>query len=183
MIRFEVVDTGQGFTDAEAKYLFKRFSQIDASSTRQHGGTGLGLAISMQFVELHGGRMDARSAPGKGSTFFFTIKFGLPTADDYPKPQVSTPGTPAFETPLSTIRRPRRPTGATPRCRCLHFRPSPLLSRSLFSRRTPGMHKSSACQVCLLRRVNLPDLQRSACQLLSDRVTRPLSRLEARTIH
>jgi hypothetical protein len=101
MIRFEVVDTGQGFTDAEAKYLFKRFSQIDASSTRQHGGTGLGLAISMQFVELHGGRMDARSAPGKGSTFFFTIKFGLPTADDYPKPQVSTPGTPAFETPLS----------------------------------------------------------------------------------
>ncbi|RYN62950.1 hypothetical protein AA0118_g5085 [Alternaria tenuissima] len=100
MIRFEVVDTGQGFTDAEAKYLFKRFSQIDASSTRQHGGTGLGLAISMQFVELHGGRMDARSAPGKGSTFFFTIKFGLPTADDYPKPQVSTPGTPAFETPL-----------------------------------------------------------------------------------
>ena len=37
MIRFEVVDTGQGFTDAEAKYLFKRFSQIDASSTRQIG--------------------------------------------------------------------------------------------------------------------------------------------------
>ncbi|EUC32617.1 hypothetical protein COCCADRAFT_98325 [Bipolaris zeicola 26-R-13] len=101
MIRFEVVDTGQGFTDAEAKYLFKRFSQIDASSTRQHGGTGLGLAISMQFVELHGGRMDARSAPGKGSTFFFTIKFGLPTADDYPKPLVSTPGTPAFEPPIA----------------------------------------------------------------------------------
>ncbi|KAI4953254.1 hypothetical protein J4E86_006795 [Alternaria arbusti] len=101
MVRFEVVDTGQGFTDAEAKYLFKRFSQIDASSTRQHGGTGLGLAISMQFVELHGGRMDARSAPGKGSTFFFTIKFGLPTADDFPRPQVSTPGTPAFETPLA----------------------------------------------------------------------------------
>ncbi|KAG9186240.1 hypothetical protein G6011_02796 [Alternaria panax] len=101
MVRFEVIDTGQGFTDAEAKYLFKRFSQIDASSTRQHGGTGLGLAISMQFVELHGGRMDARSAPGKGSTFSFTIKFGLPTADDFPKPQVSTPGTPAFETPLA----------------------------------------------------------------------------------
>ncbi|USP74867.1 hypothetical protein yc1106_02141 [Curvularia clavata] len=101
MIRFEVVDTGQGFTDAEAKYLFKRFSQIDASSTRQHGGTGLGLAISMQFVELHGGRMDARSSPGKGSTFFFTIKFGLPTADDYPKPLVSTPGTPAFDPPIA----------------------------------------------------------------------------------
>jgi PAS domain S-box-containing protein len=102
MVRFEVIDTGQGFTEAEAKYLFKRFSQIDASSTRQHGGTGLGLAISMQFVELHGGRMDARSAPGKGSTFFFTIKFGLPTADDFPKPKVSTPGTPSFEAPVAT---------------------------------------------------------------------------------
>lgn len=97
MIRFEVIDTGRGFTESEAKYLFKRFSQIDASSTRQHGGTGLGLAISMQFVELHGGRMDALSVPEKGSTFFFTIKFGLPTEDDYPQPKPSTPGTPAAE--------------------------------------------------------------------------------------
>ncbi|KAF2135035.1 putative histidine kinase HHK2p [Dothidotthia symphoricarpi CBS 119687] len=97
MVRFEVIDTGRGFTENEAKYLFKRFSQIDASSTRQHGGTGLGLAISMQFVELHGGKMDARSVPNKGSTFFFTIKFGLPTAEDAPEPQVSTPGTPAVD--------------------------------------------------------------------------------------
>lgn len=97
MIRFEVIDTGRGFTESEAKYLFKRFSQIDASSTRQHGGTGLGLAISMQFVELHGGKMDARSVPGRGSTFFFTIKFGLPTETDFPKPMVATPLTPATE--------------------------------------------------------------------------------------
>ncbi|KAF1963507.1 hypothetical protein CC80DRAFT_7657 [Byssothecium circinans] len=101
MIRFEVIDTGRGFTEREAKYLFKRFSQIDASSTRQHGGTGLGLAISMQFVELHGGNMDAHSVPGKGSTFFFTIKFGLPTDDDYPPPPTATPGTPASETATS----------------------------------------------------------------------------------
>jgi signal transduction histidine kinase len=97
MIQFEVVDTGRGFNENEAKYLFKRFSQIDASSTRQHGGTGLGLAISMQFVELHSGKMDARSVPGKGSTFFFTIKFGLPNNADFPKSQVATPGTPAGE--------------------------------------------------------------------------------------
>jgi PAS domain S-box-containing protein len=101
MVRFEVVDTGRGFTESEAKYLFKRFSQIDGSSTRQHGGTGLGLAISMQFVELHGGKMDARSAPGKGSTFYFTIKFGLPTPTDFPKPLVATPLTPATE--MATI--------------------------------------------------------------------------------
>lgn len=102
MVRFEVIDTGRGFNEQEAKYLFKRFSQIDASSTRQHGGTGLGLAISMQFVELHGGKMDARSVPNKGSTFFFTIKFGLPTEEDHPKPPASTPGTPALE-PISTL--------------------------------------------------------------------------------
>lgn len=97
IVRFEVIDTGRGFNEHEAKFLFKRFSQIDGSSTRQHGGTGLGLAISMQFVELHGGKMDARSVPGKGSTFFFTIKFGLPTESDFPKPPTSTPSTPAAE--------------------------------------------------------------------------------------
>ncbi|PVI00493.1 hypothetical protein DM02DRAFT_655356 [Periconia macrospinosa] len=97
MIRFEVIDTGGGFSEHEAKYLFKRFSQIDGSSTRQHGGTGLGLAISMQFVELHGGSMNAHSVPGKGSTFFFTIKFGIPTEEDFPKPAAGTPGTPASE--------------------------------------------------------------------------------------
>jgi len=91
MIQFEVIDSGRGFTEKEAKYLFKRFSQIDASSTRQHGGTGLGLAISMQFVELHGGKMDARSIPDRGSTFFFTIKFGIPTKDDHPSPPAGTP--------------------------------------------------------------------------------------------
>lgn len=111
MVRFEVVDTGRGFTESEAKYLFKRFSQIDASSTRQHGGTGLGLAISMQFVELHGGKMDARSVSGKGSTFFFTIKFGLPTPTDFPQPPVATPLTPATE-PTSVV--PPLPVAPSP---------------------------------------------------------------------
>jgi PAS domain S-box-containing protein len=116
MVRFEVIDTGRGFNEQEAKFLFKRFSQIDASSTRQHGGTGLGLAISMQFVELHGGKMDARSVPDKGSTFFFTIKFGLPTPEDHPNLSASTPGTPAVEpvqaslppTPQASIPSPLR---------------------------------------------------------------------------
>ncbi|KAF2649563.1 putative histidine kinase HHK2p [Lophiostoma macrostomum CBS 122681] len=102
MVQFEVIDTGKGFNENEAKYLFKRFSQIDASSTRQHGGTGLGLAISMQFVELHGGKMDAKSVPNKGSTFFFTLKFGLPTEDDQPPNQAPTPGTPSLEPDVAT---------------------------------------------------------------------------------
>jgi len=76
MLQFEVIDTGSGFTEQEKEYLFKRFSQIDGSSTRQHGGTGLGLAISLQLVQLHGGEMDAEGAPGKGSRFFFTSNLG-----------------------------------------------------------------------------------------------------------
>ncbi|KAF2402367.1 hypothetical protein EJ06DRAFT_574141 [Trichodelitschia bisporula] len=97
LLEFQVVDTGSGFTEKEAEYLFKRFSQIDSSSTRQHSGTGLGLAISMQLVELHGGKMKASSVPGKGSTFTFTINFALPTADDAAAgltPSVSTAQTP-----------------------------------------------------------------------------------------
>ncbi|GME24300.1 PAS domain-containing protein [Neofusicoccum parvum] len=84
LVQFDVIDTGSGFTEKEAEFLFKRFSQIDGSSTRQHGGTGLGLAISMQLVELHGGKMKASSVPGKGSTFTFTIKFTLPSKSEHP---------------------------------------------------------------------------------------------------
>lgn len=90
-IQFEIIDTGQGFTDKEAQYLFKRFSQIDGSSTRQHGGTGLGLVISRQLTQLHGGDMTARGVPGKGSIFTFYIKTSLPSGGDQPPPP-PTPG-------------------------------------------------------------------------------------------
>ncbi|EON67880.1 hypothetical protein W97_07377 [Coniosporium apollinis CBS 100218] len=106
MIRFEVKDTGSGFNEKQAEFLFKRFSQIDGSSTRQHGGTGLGLAISMQLVELHGGQMKANSVPGKGSTFTFSIKFGLPHEGDEPPPPPVTPG----QGPRSTTAPPSLPT-------------------------------------------------------------------------
>ncbi|EMR72680.1 putative histidine kinase hhk2p protein [Eutypa lata UCREL1] len=54
MLEFSVIDTGRGFSQEEAELIFKPFSQIDGSSTRQHGGSGLGLVISRQLVELHG---------------------------------------------------------------------------------------------------------------------------------
>jgi len=73
MLQFDISDTGLGFNDEEAELLFKRFSQIDASSTRQHGGSGLGLVISKNLVELHGGSMTATSIPSQGSMFSFTI--------------------------------------------------------------------------------------------------------------
>ncbi|KAL1841046.1 hypothetical protein VTJ49DRAFT_7477 [Mycothermus thermophilus] len=97
MLEFSVVDTGRGFTKKEAELIFKPFSQIDGSSTRQHGGSGLGLVISRQLVELHGGTMVGTAVPGKGSTFTFTAKFGLPTEDDHPDATTApqpTPGLP-----------------------------------------------------------------------------------------
>ncbi|KZF25234.1 hypothetical protein L228DRAFT_244028 [Xylona heveae TC161] len=87
MLQFDVDDTGSGFTEAEAELLFKPFSQIDGSSTRQHGGSGLGLVISRQLVELHGGQMNATSVPGKGSTFTFFVKFQLPPEESRPEGQ------------------------------------------------------------------------------------------------
>ncbi len=68
-IKFEVSDTGKGFTEAEAKTLFVRFSQLGKGELA--GGTGLGLAISMALVELHGGKMDAKGIPGKGANVYF----------------------------------------------------------------------------------------------------------------
>ncbi|OQN99221.1 hypothetical protein B0A48_15070 [Cryoendolithus antarcticus] len=112
-IKFEVVDTGRGFNDREAEALFKRFSQIDGSSTRQHGGTGLGLVISRQLAQLHGGDMSARGSPGKGSTFAFFVKTSLPTdTDQPPTPVGSMSGTsiPILPLPMHLLATP----GATP---------------------------------------------------------------------
>ncbi|KAG0635609.1 hypothetical protein HOY80DRAFT_1056867 [Tuber brumale] len=78
MLRFECHDTGPGFDRKDEELMFKPFSQIDGSSTREHGGSGLGLVISRQLVELHGGQMTAKSEKGKGSTFICSSKFRLP---------------------------------------------------------------------------------------------------------
>ncbi|MDX1485329.1 MAG: ATP-binding protein [Alphaproteobacteria bacterium] len=69
----EVADTGPGITADEQKKIFEEFHQTDSSNTKEKGGTGLGLAIAKRIVEMHGGQIWVRSAPGEGSTFGFDL--------------------------------------------------------------------------------------------------------------
>ena len=91
-LRCEVTDTGIGMDGAIVERMFEPFTQADSTATRSHGGTGLGLAIARELIELMGGVIGARSAPGRGSTFWFELELEPPSTA-----RVAAPPRPARE--------------------------------------------------------------------------------------
>lgn len=72
-MRFSVTDTGIGIPPEKLSRLFRKFDQLDPSTSRQHGGTGLGLAICEELTRLMGGEIGVEAAPVRGARFWFTL--------------------------------------------------------------------------------------------------------------
>lgn len=73
-LKVSVADTGIGISEDDSVRLFKMFSQLDTSDTRNYEGAGLGLSISEKLAELMDAKIDMESEPGKGSIFSLTVK-------------------------------------------------------------------------------------------------------------
>jgi two-component system, sensor histidine kinase and response regulator len=89
LVRISITDTGIGIPSEAQRRIFNQFSQGDESMTRKYGGTGLGLTIAKQLTELMGGEIAVTSEPGKGSTFSFTVRLGVPSSSDWVPPERS----------------------------------------------------------------------------------------------
>ena len=92
LVRFEVQDTGPGISPDRQSALFNAFEQADNSSSRRHGGTGLGLALSRQLARAMDGDAGVDSAPGSGSTFWFTVRLGRAALAPQPSVQPALQG-------------------------------------------------------------------------------------------
>jgi signal transduction histidine kinase/DNA-binding NarL/FixJ family response regulator len=81
-LRFEVEDTGVGIPATEIEKIFQAFEQVGDAQKRA-AGTGLGLSISQRLVEMMGSRIEVKSVPDEGSTFWFEADFALAHAGSY----------------------------------------------------------------------------------------------------
>ncbi|MEX1053383.1 MAG: ATP-binding protein, partial [Nitrosopumilaceae archaeon] len=72
-IKISVRDNGRGIPADAINKIFRKFYQVDTSTTREKGGSGLGLSISKGIIETHGCHISVESELGRGSTFSFTL--------------------------------------------------------------------------------------------------------------
>jgi signal transduction histidine kinase/CheY-like chemotaxis protein len=90
-LTFAVADTGIGIPEDKQTLVFEAFSQADGSVSRRFGGTGLGLSISASIIGMMGGSIHLTSQPGRGSTFTFSIRAGIDSAQDRVRLSVPLP--------------------------------------------------------------------------------------------
>jgi PAS domain S-box-containing protein len=83
MLQFYVSDTGIGISPDLQDKMFERFRQEELSVTREYEGAGLGLSITKAYVEMLGGTIWMNSTPDEGSTFYFTIPYAKPNANEH----------------------------------------------------------------------------------------------------
>ena len=72
-VEISVCDDGPGIPREALERIFERFYRVDKARSREQGGTGLGLSIVKHIVQTHGGKVWAKSEPGQGTTFYFTM--------------------------------------------------------------------------------------------------------------
>ncbi|MBS3788585.1 HAMP domain-containing protein [Candidatus Bipolaricaulota bacterium] len=77
-VEIRVEDNGEGIPKSDLRHIFDRFYRVDRSRSRETGGSGLGLTIAREIIEAHGGKIEAESEKGEGTTLIFT----LPRTDD-----------------------------------------------------------------------------------------------------
>jgi PAS domain S-box-containing protein len=82
-VLIHVKDTGIGIPSEMLSRIFEMFTQVDQSLERTHGGLGIGLTLAKRLVEMHGGRIEARSAGfGRGSEFIVRLPISVPPAKE-----------------------------------------------------------------------------------------------------
>jgi two-component system, NarL family, sensor histidine kinase BarA len=72
-LEISVQDFGEGIADEDQNVIFEPFTQLDDSTTREHGGAGLGLALVKQFISAHNGKVEVHSTPNEGSRFVIRV--------------------------------------------------------------------------------------------------------------